>query len=244
MSTRTPLKSSVELVNRNNKALSRVYPPRKNYLSKLYNSLLPNEHNNFNTLLVFQYSNLSVEELSNLRRKIQVIRPPNDQSGANLTITRTGVLSGILKRNDSVEIRKLNNLMCGPTAVITLPTLDPMYLSEILKVIDSIKPRNNQLKSFRSVPKSYNPPYPSAQPNILPSNPRMFLLGGILEQKAFDAITIKSIANLPTLPQIQSQLTSLISQPAQQLSQTLSMASGQKLALTLDSYKQQKEKNE
>lgn len=215
----------------------RVYPPRKRFLFQQYLRLL----NSSQFILVMQHNNLTSVENSRLRTELAAIPLPEDvdsQDRATYKVIRAGIMKPVLRQ--SIEeaqgtkngLKPLEPLLSGPLAVLTSPTLSPPYISRLMSVID---------KAFG------NKAPPAAAPGTAHSktgsvNNRLVPLAAIIEgNKVLDVPALRDVSTIPDLDTLRAQIVGLLSSPASQLAGVLSMASGGKLALTLEGRKQQLE---
>lgn len=196
-------------------APARVYTDRKTFLYSAYTHLLDNSQ----LLLLFQPNNLTTAELGKIKRAIAGVPVPQDAQPATLTVTRTGVLSALARaRAVTQPDASLLPLLSGPTALLTCPSLSPLYLRSVITAI-------NKSLSYRPAP---------ATPSSLPVSPRLILLGGVMEKtRLVSAQEIMEIGQLPELDTLRSQLVGLLEMPGRQVIGLLSQASGGSLVRTL-----------
>ncbi|EOR01481.1 hypothetical protein J056_004267 [Wallemia ichthyophaga EXF-994] len=186
---------------------------RKNYLNSLYKNLLSNQN-----LLFYQFNNFNVSQLSGLRGVID-----SETNGkASLTVIRSGVFRGLSSDPN------LKQLLTGNCCVVSFTHIDPPTIKSILQKTDSIKSNSR----FRPLPLSIQ------NTDTIPANPKMLLLGGHIGNATVDPFHIRHLANLPSLPQIHSQIHSIISNPSASIHSHISNPSS-RLHSLLKSHSQQ-----
>lgn len=192
----------------------RVYTERKTYLYNYYAHLLETSQ----LVLMFQHANLSVADLSKIRRGIAKIPPPPDCDPASITVLRTGLLAA-LTRHQYQLIPFPKSKLKGQTALIASPTLSPRYISQILTSINrSIKQSQREGGSKDQEVKQ----------------PELRLSFGFLEKGNILSVQeVEQVAKLPELDGLRSQLVGLLEMRGRELVGVLGQAGGGGLVRTL-----------
>ncbi|EPQ28602.1 uncharacterized protein PFL1_03905 [Pseudozyma flocculosa PF-1] len=203
----------------------RQHTTRKTFLFEQYASLLRESH----LAVVLQHNNLTVAEMTKLRREIASIKlPEGETKRARLTIVRSGLMKAVCRRQTQQAMKSIEPLFSGPIALLTCPHLSPAYVSSLLNVVDRAL--------GHTPPKA--PARGAAFPTAAVANPRMVPLAAVLEtNRLMEMPAVREVGRLGTLSQLRGQIVGLLSAPGQQLAGVLSQAAGGNLALTLDAHK-------
>lgn len=125
---------------------------RKTYLVDLYTHLIKTSP----VILVLHHNNLLKADNNNLRGQIK-------KAGGNLTVTRSNLFKVAFRGKDHADPASpaakaqygrrdqqtlFNTLFSGPTAVITIPELDPKKVSNVLKIVEKSNNNLSLLGSF------------------------------------------------------------------------------------------------
>ncbi|GMM50498.1 mitochondrial 54S ribosomal protein YmL11 [Starmerella bacillaris] len=171
------------------------YAGRKAYLLSTYKRLLTEN----NVVLALQNSTLVDEEDRKLRLDLK-------KAGAQFTVVRSSILRVALRQEDQINNNteqknikavpvpsSFSQLFKGPTAVVSLRDLEPTQLKSVVSIIDKL-------------------------------SPKLVLLAGVVngEDKVLFRKELDRLKELPSLPILRAQLTSL-----------LQMAGGQRIVQTL-----------
>lgn len=206
----------------------RVYTERKAFLYKHYETLLQRSQ----LVLLFKHENLSVAHSTKIRHAIQKVpvptlpaaadaaegSAPTEAERAVMTITRTGILSPVV-RGVQVAGTSLEPHLQGPTALITCPSISPRYVKQVLAAIETTIKKNTKKAEKKD--------------EVL-KNPEFTLVAGLLEgNRLMDAKQVKDVAQLPELDQLRAQLLGLLESPGRQLLGVLTQAGGGGLVRTL-----------
>jgi large subunit ribosomal protein L10 len=180
-------------------------------------------------VLLFKHANLTVAESTALRNAVAAVPVPAGSEGAQgegarLTIARTGLL-GPAVHSAQPEGARLTQHLDGQTALVTVPTLSPKYISGVLSAIDKVikkaqkDPGNDKTKVVKQ--------------------PAFTLVAGVLEgNRLFEADAIRDVSKLPELSTLHAQLVGLLESPGRQLVGVLSQAGGGALVRTLQGLEQ------
>lgn len=198
----------------------RVFPERKAFLFDYYNHLLRRSQ----LVLLFQHANLSVADSNALRNAIASIPVPRPATladdapspePATLTIARTGLLAPVVRAQPGGAA--LETHLNGQTALITCPSLSPLYVGKVLAVL------------ARTVKKQQ-----SDDPKKAKTQPALSLVAGVMEgSRVLNAAQVKEFTQLPDLDGLRAQLLGLLETPSRQLVGILSQAGGGSLVRTL-----------
>ncbi|CAO1617599.1 unnamed protein product [Sympodiomycopsis kandeliae] len=196
-------------------------------------------------MLLVQQNNLTVAENTKLRAELAAVPLPegvDPKDRATFKVIRTGIFSKVVRkaihesRGSKRELQSLLPVLSGPIAVLTSPVLSPTYIGRLMSVID--KALGN-----KKAPPAAAPGASHAKSVTL--NPRVIPLAAVIEgRKVVDIPALRDVSMIPDLSTLHAQIIGLLSSPASQLAGVLSMASGGKLALTLEGRKQQLEELE
>ena len=228
-----PLKSSQP--NHRTSSPDRIYTQRKAFLYAYYAHLLQRSP----VVLLFAHDNLSVPDTNRLRaaiKKVPVPSPPpsampvtrstkgrrkgeevkEEDRGALLTITRTGVFAALAKTMDNSI--SLAPFLTRQTALLTCPSLSPKYLSALLRTVN------------RSLTTSKRPE--SREKEV--KQPYMTLIAGVLGgNRLVGAEEVGKVSKLPELGVLQAQVVGLLEGSGKSLVGTLAQAGGGGLVRTL-----------
>ncbi|WWD16128.1 hypothetical protein CI109_100553 [Kwoniella shandongensis] len=211
----------------------RIYTARKTFLWNFYTHLLDRS----SLVLVFDHSNLSAGEWSNLRRAINSIPRPNKPfdpsssattpsetetkdvedrriSPAQLTVIRTGVLSSLASSSKSPLFPHLK----GQRALLTTSDLSPTYLNKIITTVD------------RTLKKMKRENAPDEK------QPTLKLVAGLLEGpqgKVMNVEQLVQVGKLPELDVLRAQVVGLLESQPRSLVGVLGQAAGGSLVRTL-----------
>lgn len=196
-------------------------------------------------MLLVQHNNLTVVENTQLRAELAAVPLPEGadaRARAQYTVIRPGIMKPVVRaavkeaRGQKTELRQLKHVLSGPIAVLTSPTLSPPYISRLMEVID---------KSFGNKKAPPAPAPGAAHSKSVTLNPRIVPLAAVIEgNKVIDVPALRDVSTIPDLQTLRAQIVGLLSSPASQLAGALSMASGGKLAMTLEGRKQQLEEQQ
>lgn len=212
-------------------ARERVFGGRKAFLYSYYTHLLRQS----DVVLLFQHANLSVVESRALRAAIAAIPlPPSPEplseaeaeaQAARLTILRTGVLSSVVRAVQPPNAQ-LTPHLDGQTALITVPSLSPAYISKILAATERVMKRAQKDEKAKDATKEVK-------------QPAFTLTAAVLEgNRLMDPATVREVAKLPELDTLRAQLVGLLESPGRQLVGVLSQAGGGALVRTLQGLEQ------
>lgn len=211
----------------------RVYTPRKAFLLGEYARLLSQSK----LVVLLQHNNLSVSDMSKVRRDIAAVALPEGVQGgeeakAKLTVVRTGLLKPVVRSSSQASVQSLEGALSGPIALLTCSHLSPAYLGSVLSVLD------RALGAGRATPK---PTTSSAHPPVTAGvNTRLTPLAALVEAddigrlKLLDLPALRDVGLLPGLEELRAQVVGLLSAPAAKLASTLDQASGKAVLQTLD----------
>lgn len=212
----------------------RVFQPRKAFLHSQYTRLLAQSQ----FMLVFQHNNLTVEEWSKLRQELHAVPLPQgaeDGERAKITVVRAGIMKPVLRdavRNQGKkQLRGMENVLSGPLAMLTSSSLNPKYVEALLSVTD--KALGNRAFPTAAAPGQQHVKTAKVNPRLVP------LLAVVEGNQFVDVPSLRDISKLPDLQTLRAQIVGLLSAPAGQLANVLSMASGAQLALLLEARKRQ-----
>lgn len=237
---------------------ARVYPARKAFLHAYYNHLLSTSQ----LVLLFSHANLTVAELSKVRRALAKLPPPTvaecgqgagaageveGEGKATLTITRTGLLSALFPRIPSTSDSASASSPSSPppplppahTLTPSTPSLQP-YLTGPTALLTSpslsppylAKVLSTLTRTLKSLKREFPPTIPADV--AADKQPRLTLVAGIMEgNRLVDVKGVEDVSKLPSLEQLRGQLVGLLEMPQRQLVGVLTQAGGGQLVRTL-----------
>ena len=235
----------------------RAFTPRKKHLFAEYTALTSS--NDLHLLL--SYADMSAGLLTKLRRQLVetcLPRSPSNLFGIpkgsdatrlppKLLVVRCHMLVAALKAQDRWKdgSKGLGNMLRGPVAVLSLPTLDPPHLTAMLKVLDRALPRPSAAAATSASRRGRDdelamPPLGGGgtkKPKE-PRVPSLKVVGGLIEGRMFKFEELNRVTSLPTLQVLHSQIVGLLSAPPAQLVGVLGQAAGHRLVRTLDGFRQ------
>jgi diketogulonate reductase-like aldo/keto reductase/ribosomal protein L10 len=198
----------------------RTYTARKAFLYEQYARLIAESP----LMIVLTHHNLSVADVSRIRRDLAAIPAPEEGVQASLTTVRSGVLRPLLRNHASLGVQSLEEALEGPTALLTVGALSPSHLSRVLAVLE----RHSGAKAMAA----------AAQEGAAPAKvPRIVPLIGLVQGRSLRLPALKAVGELPDLATLRAQLVGLLSSPASQLAAVLSRAAGGDIALALEARK-------
>jgi hypothetical protein len=122
----------------------------------------------------------------------------------------------------------------------------PKILSQIDKVTSFKSPTKlppptpfTTLSALRSPP-----PSSSGTAQMVPVNPRMFCVGGVVDGEILGSEGVRTMGGMPGLRTLQAQVLGLVGTPAQQIAGLMGQASGGQLARVLEGLKVSLEEKE
>jgi ribosomal protein L10 len=220
---------------------TRPYESRKAYLYQQYTELLGESQ----VLLLLRHTNFSVGGLNKVRRDIINSGSGKGKDGIPVDghakpvfeVIRPGIFGAALRaRLSSSTIESVTPLLAGQVALLSLPHLNPIQLSALIRVIERAAPPRLQSAQQSTPQKPPENDYDEAPPAI-PDPPSITLLGAIIEDRAFMVDGLKEVGRLPTLDSLRAQIVGLLSSPAAQILRTLQSASGSDVLRTLEGFK-------
>ncbi|KAL5494793.1 hypothetical protein ACEPAI_255 [Sanghuangporus weigelae] len=237
----------------------RVFSEHKTYLFNQFTSLL--NRSSSRPVLFLHHKNFKADALIKLRREITATALPKGAKQLSLlqvapdpeTLPQLAVIQssifGVTLRNfaplDSETIQRIASMAHGGAlAVITLPSLDPPMLRDILRTLEHAIPPKKQEEEQ---PKKKGKGKDGDEEKFVPGrrqkrqkpmlDPELSVAGALIEGRVFGVEQVKDVSKLPTLDMLRQQIVGLISSPAVQLAMVLGEASGGRLARTLDGFK-------
>lgn len=236
---------------------TRKYPKKK---SDMFDEYLEILKANAETPIVFlTHNDIRTQAFTKLRQDIWAASdrsmPPSLNSPVplqpsprpTLKVMRSSIFGAALRHYspvDSSGIDAITHDVKGPFAVLSFPQFHPAQLKTVLRALErSIPPRKlpteAELEQKRLAaladPSTPGRRMKRQRPELVPD---LRIIGGLIEGRVLTVPALAEVSNMPTLEQLRAQIVGLLSAPATQLAGVLSEASGQKLARTLDGYRQ------
>ncbi|KAF9270838.1 hypothetical protein L218DRAFT_814025, partial [Marasmius fiardii PR-910] len=265
--SRTTIRNYAILVKEPNplpgKTYPRIFSGKKLFQYNWYTRILQ-ETRDGSPLIFLHHDSFSANRLKKLRNDIGAAakkhhaaqqkaasldgpQPITEADLPTITIIRTGVFGAALRAQAGVSMSDVDimlNNTPGNYAVLQLPTLDPPYLSVVLRAMDrSVPPRppkTSEELAKELAAKNADPETPGRrvkrQRAVLV--PDLKVMGALIEGKIFLPKGVKDVASLPRLDTLRAQIIGLLSAPGAQLAGVLSQAAGGQLARTLEGLKQ------
>ena len=241
------------------KQLPRVFRDKKAFQYNWYTKIL--ETSSKGPLLFLHHNQFSAQRLVKLRRDIlaasnrrkpslaspvPVTVPSTPQPEPSLIVIRTSIFGAALRDFPNVNLEEVDRMLNGAVgnfAVLSLPSLDPPQLNDILRAMDrGVPPRPQktpeQIKKELEE-KNADPETPGRRVKRVRKtlHPELKLVGALIEGRVLLPQSVREVSNLPTLDTLRAQIVGLLSAPATQLAAVLSEASGGRLARTLEGLK-------
>ncbi|CEH14906.1 Aldo/keto reductase family proteins [Ceraceosorus bombacis] len=226
----------------------RVYPERKRFLFDQYKSFLDTAP----LIVLLAHRNIDVPTFNQIRKEIKAAGVPaavpgleasGSSEGAKLTVSRTALLRPLVRAHSSNAIQSLEEHLKGPTAMLTVPRLDPNYLSRVLRVLEKHSGSKVIAQERARLGGKLKPGEAEAIQRTIEKTPVLVPLVAVAEGKTLlDVPALGAVGKLPDLATLRAQIVGLLSAPASRLAGVLSQASGADLALTLEARKRDLQK--
>lgn len=240
-----------------NRSYPRCYDPVSVRLKDKYLNILQEQQ----PVLFLRHQDFKARDLIRLRSKISSIpslpiyndvmaKPSMDP--VRLIGVRTSALGVAIRECEYIEEetrRKIKKLVGkGAVFLLTFPTLEPSQIRAVLRILDrSVPPRSGtvtpeesaRLKRESEVDFVPGKEQKKRRPNL---TPRLEVTCGLIAGRIYTESQVRSIATLPTLQTLQSQVAGLLTASTSKLVGVLSEASGGQLLGTLQTYQNSKER--
>jgi ribosomal protein L10 len=144
---------------------------------------------------------------------------------------------------DIKESGKIAELVSGPLAVLTLPSLHPPQLNAILRAfernIPPKRPKTPEEVQKELEGKNSDPAMPGRRIKRMRPilQPELNVVGALIERQVYTREGVDEVSKLPTLQSLREQLVGLISSPGIQLTAVMNEAGGGRMARTLEGLK-------
>lgn len=176
--------------------------------------------------------------------------PPPLEALPQLNVVRTSIFGVALRNYAEFEEKETATRIAdlagegggGGLAVLSLPSLDPLLLSALLRALSRSAPKkkadaNAKEKGKGGAEDDGHIPG-RRQKRVRPMlDPELTLLGALIEGRVFGVEGVKDVSNLPSLDTLRAQIVGLLSSPSVQLAMILGEAGGGRLARTLEGFK-------
>ncbi|KAG7099871.1 hypothetical protein E1B28_001674 [Marasmius oreades] len=270
--SRTTIRNYAILVKEPNplpgKTYPRVFSGKKLFQYKWYTRILQ-ETRDGSPLIFLHHDSFSANRLKKLRNDIGAAarkhhatqqkasldapRPITETDLPTLTVIRTGVFGAALRAQEGVSLSDIDTMLNntpGNYAVLQLPTLDPPYLSAVLRAMDRTvpprPPKTPEELAKELAARNADPETPGRRVKRQRAQltPDLKVMGALLEGKVFLPQGVKDVSALPRLDTLRAQIIGLLSAPGAQLAGVLSQAAGGQLARTLEGLKKSLEEEQ
>ena len=201
-------------------------------------------------VLLLRHSNLPQSGLDKIRKDLSALTikkpssalapspstPSQSSSAPKFVVIRPGVFAASLSsRYDEGTVESVRGIFGGSFALVTSQTLNPLQLSQIVRLVDrAIPPKSAEAPA--PTPKPVSPDDLEDEPPKEKAPPSIQLVGAFVEDRFVLVEGIKEIGKLPTLETLHAQIVGLLSAPGSKLAQVLSMASGGDVLRTLQGF--------